>query len=605
MHRLSLAVAGMFLLGASDAFAQQQKTPTKTTKTSTATKSKTPTKTPTTKAGTKTRSKAPATVTKAPTRRVAPARAASAIPNEAPETHSYRPGIDVLDYAFTIDLPDTGATIRGDAMLTLRRTARVDTLVLDLRAHRVTRVTVDGRTRRFTRDDSTLRISMPRGDSGTFRVAVRYTGRVTDGLIARRDSARRWTYFGDNWPNRARHWLPTVDHPSDKATVFWSVTGPRGRTVVANGRLVETRTTGTGRRARVTTRWRETKPIPTYLMVIGAGPLVRTTLGETACGVSDVGRCVQQDVYTAPEHRRTLPGNFARAGEIVRWLGSTVAPFPYEKLAHVESSTRYGGMENASAIFYDDDLFRGDGVGENLIAHETAHQWFGDAVTAREWPHVWLSEGFATYFAAAWTQQAQGDSAFRARMTTMRQRILDDTAAVPKRPVIDTVETDLMNLLNANSYQKGGFVLHMLRHEIGDTAFFGGIRDYYAKHKHRTALTSDLQAAMERASSKPLAAFFDQWLNRPGYPELDVAWSTDSLSQNVFLTIAQSKRFGLFEFPLRFALADSAGTSRRVEIGIPAQDTTKVALPISGPVHRVDVDPDVHLLARITVKKGS
>ena len=615
MHRSLLAVATALLVSAAAADAQQQKTPTKS-KTQPAAKTKTPTtkatpgssKTGTTKAATSTKTKAPATKA-APTRRPTAAppvrRQSAAPPLEAPETHTYRPGIDVLDYAFVLDLPDTGATIRGDAMLTLRRTARVDTLVLDLIGHRVTRVTVDGRARRYTRDDSTIRISMPRGDSGTFRVSVLYSGRVTDGLIARRDSAKRWTYFGDNWPNRARHWLPTVDHPSDKATVFWSVTGPRGRTVVANGTLVETRTVGTGRRARVTTRWRSSRPIPTYLMVIGAAPMVRTTLGETACGVSDVGRCVRQDVYTAPEHRRTLPGNFARAGEIVRWMGSTIAPFPYEKLAHVESSTRYGGMENASAIFYDDDLFRGDGVGEGLIAHETAHQWFGDAVTAREWSHLWLSEGFATYFAAAWTQHAQGDSAFRARMTTIRQRVLDDTIAVPRRPVIDTAETNLMDLLNANSYQKGGFVLHMLRGETGDSAFFAGLKAYYTKHKHRTAITSDLLAAMEGASGKQLGGFFDQWLNRPGYPELDVEWATDSLSQNIFLTVAQSKRFGLFQFPLRFALADSTGATRRVEIGIPAQDTTKVALPISGPVHRVDVDPDVQLLARITVKKGS
>ena len=628
MHRLSLAVAATLLITATAAPAQQ-KAPTKTKQQQPATKTKTPTKTAnpastkagsaksgsaktgSAKAGTKgtsIKTKAPATKTAPPRRALttptAP-RATGAAPVEAPESHTYRPGIDVLDYAFVIDLPDTGATIKGDAMLTLKRTARVDTLVLDLRSHRVTRVTVDGRARRFTRDDSTLRISLPRGDSGTFRVAVQYTGRVTDGLIARRDSARRWTYFADNWPNRARHWLPTVDHPSDKATVFWSVTGPRGRTVVANGALVETRTTGTGRRARVTTRWRESRPIPTYLMVIAAAPMVKTSLGETACGLTDIGRCVRQDVYTAPEHRATLPGNFAKAGDIVRWLASTVAPFPYEKLAHLESATRYGGMENASAIFYDDAPFTAGGTNENTIAHEIAHQWFGDAVTEREWSHLWLSEGFATYFTAAWLQRSRGDSAFRAYLVDMRQRILDDTAAVTQRPVIDTIETDLMRLLNRNSYEKGGFVLHMLRKETGDSAFIAGIKDYYTKHRHRTALTSDLRAAMEKASGKPLGAFFDQWLTRPGFPELDVEWVTDSLSQNIFLTVAQSNRFGLFEFPLRFALADSAGATRRVEISIPAQDTTKVALPISGPVHRVDVDPDVQLLARIMVKKAS
>ena len=149
-------------------------------------------------------------------------------------------------------------------------------------------------------------------------------------------------------------------------------------------------------------------------------------------------------VPSAPGQRRVLPGNFARAGEIVRYFGSVVAPFPYEKLAHLQSATRFGGMENATAIFYSDRPFRGSGVSEELIAHETAHQWFGDAVTQREWPHLWLSEGFATYFAALWTQRAQGDSAFRARMSRIRTTILEDTNAVTNRAVIDTVTTNLL-----------------------------------------------------------------------------------------------------------------------------------------------------------------
>jgi len=181
----------------------------------------------------------------------------------AQQMHPYRPGIDVQDYALTIDLPDTGSVIKGDAMLTVKRIARVDSLVLDLRKLRVTRVTLDDRTRRFVRTDSTIAISLPRGDTGRFRVRILYGGAVTDGLIVRKDSLKRWTYFGDNWPNRARFWIPSVDHPSDKATVTWTVRGPPGRTVVANGSLLETRTTGTGKGARTMTRWRESQPIAT------------------------------------------------------------------------------------------------------------------------------------------------------------------------------------------------------------------------------------------------------------------------------------------------------------------------------------------------------
>lgn len=525
-------------------------------------------------------------------------------PLAAQETHVYRPGIDVLDYAFVLTLPDTGSHIRGDAMLTLRRTARVDTLVLDLRDLRVTRVQVDERVRRFRRTDSTIHIPLPRGDSGHYRIHVAYDGRVSDGLIVRRDSAGRWTYFADNWPNRARHWLPTIDHPSDKATVTWSVNAPASRTIVANGTQFQRLLTGTGARARATTRWREAMPISTYLMVIAAAPLARHDLGQTACGLAAVARCVPQQVYTAPELRRDMPGNFARAGEMVRTFATWVAPFPYEKLAHLQSSTRFGGMENATAIFYSDAAFRGRGVGEGLIAHETAHQWFGNSATARDWPHLWLSEGFATYWAALWARHAHGDSAFRASLTNIRDVVLRDTAAVPHRPVVDTIETDLFRLLNANSYQKGGFVLHMLREEIGDSAFFRGVRDYYTQHKHATAITADLQDAIERSAGRDLDWFFDQWLRRPGYPELDVAWSADTTANTVRVSVVQGDRFGAYQFNLRLALADTTGTLRRVEIAIPAQSSTTVQLPVSAPVTMIEVDPEVQLLARISVRRA-
>jgi aminopeptidase N len=242
-------------------------------------------------------------------------------------------------------------------------------------------------------------------------------------------------------------------------------------------------------------------------------------------------------------------------------------------------------------------------VGEGLIAHETAHQWFGNSATAREWPHLWLSEGFATYWAALWTRHAHGDSAFRAGMANIRDVILRDTGAVTTRPVIDTATTDLLELLNANSYQKGGFVLHMLREDLGDSAFFRGVRDYYTRHRHATALTADLQDALERSSGRDLDLFFDQWLRRPGYPELEVVWRSDSTARTLGLTVIQGERFGAYQFNLRLALADTTGESRFVEIAIPAQDTTKVELPVSAPVARVEVDPAVQLLARIRIRR--
>ena len=302
-----------------------------------------------------------------------------------------------------------------------------------------------------------------------------------------------------------------------------------------------------------------------------------------------------QSVYVLPEARQLVPGAFSRAGDIVQFFASLVGPFPYEKLAHLQSETRYGGMENATAIFYSDGFFHRSGVPESIIAHETAHQWFGDAVTERQWPHVWLSEGFATYFAALWTQHAHGDSAFTVEMARMRSQIIADTVAVPKRPVIDTIETDLNSLLNLNSYQKGAWVLHMLRSELGDSTFFRGVRDYYVNHKHGSALTDDLRASLERASGKDLRGFFDQWLRRPGYPDVGMAW-TSNPQQGTVVTITQGGRFGYFEFTMPLVIVDENGGRRLTKLHVAGPTTRMQATPAGVQARQVIFDPDLTVL---------
>jgi aminopeptidase N len=522
----------------------------------------------------------------------------------AQEPRPYRPAFDVLDYALTIDLPDSGATIRANALLSVTRTGKTDTLVLDLLDLDVDRVSVDGRVVKFTRLPETIVIPLPRKGGKQYKVSIDYGGTVIDGLIVRKDSLGRWTYFGDNWPNRARHWIPSIDHPSDKATVTWRVRAPVGRTVVANGKLVSSRPIRDGAgRERVESVWRESRRIPVYLMVIAGAPLEEFDLGETDCGLAELQRCVPQTVYTAPEQHGFLPGPFARAGEIVQLFSNLVGPFPYEKLSHLQSSTRFGGMENASAIFYSDAGFRRRSMTDEVVAHETAHQWFGDAVTERDWPHLWLSEGFATYFAALWTRAARGDSAFHVQMAGIRDEVLTDTTSVTKRPVIDTIETNLLALLNRNSYQKGGFVLHMLRGQVGERAFFDALRGYYAKHRHATAVTDDLRSEMERASHQKLGWFFDQWLKKPGYPEVAATWTYDAGTHEVVITLTQSGRFGAFQIPVTIAVVDSAGMSHQATAQMAATAGASQQLRVSlaaSPV-AVVLDPNVELLAALKV----
>ena len=531
---------------------------------------------------------------------------AASLPAQSARSDAPRPGLDVLHYELSLDLPDTGSTIAGNDVLTIARAAPVDSLRLDLVTLHVDSVLVNRRAVRFGRDSADVYVPLPSGAHDTLTVSVWYGGAPSDGLIIRHDSLGRWTAFGDNWPTRARYWIPSVDSPDDKATVTWTVRAPANRTVVANGELQErtplsASADGEARTPRTLTRWSESRPIPTYLMVIAAAPLAYYDLGRTACGLSEIPGCVRQSVYVAPELLDFLPGPFAHAPDIIQYFASLVAPFPYEKLAHLQSSTRFGGMENATAIFYSDRGFRTRTMGPSVIAHESAHQWFGDAVTPANFAHLWLSEGFATYFEALWERHAFGDSVFRAQMAKIREQIIGSPVIV-QRPVVDTAETDYLKLLNTNSYQKGGWTLHMLRSMLGDSAFFRGIRAYYRAHRGGNATTDDLRRALERASGRSLGWFFDQWLYRPGYAELMTDWRYDRTTHRVVLDVEQGARFAPYRCPLVVELRDARGRVRRATVELRAVRRQRVTVPIAldAPPRVVTFDPDVELLATIT-----
>lgn len=513
-------------------------------------------------------------------------------------THPYRPGVDVSHYAFQLKLPTAGSAIEGRATINAARRLSVDTLVLDLVKMSVDSVLVGAQPRAFVRDSTTIRIPLLATDGTSISATVVYHGEPGDGLIIRDTPERGWSAFGDNWPNRARYWLPTIDHPSDKATVAWTVIAPKPLTIVANG--VQKSQAASGEMMR--TQFEIAAPIPTYLMVIAAAKMEMTPLGKTCGVIAAASACIAQNVYTFPDEKSYAPGPFVEAEKIVSFFAKTVGPFQYEQLNHLQSATKFGGMENATAIFYSDNAFKKHDVGVALIAHETAHQWFGDAVTPRRWQDVWLSEGFASYFAPLYLQHSKGDSAFRAQMNTIRDQILA-APVVAARPVVDTVGAATPNdLLNANSYQKGAFVLHMLRTDVGDEAFFKGIRDYQTQYRNGTAATANLRVAMEQAAGASLIPFFEQWLHRPGFPEIDVKWTVNSAARNVSFTVTQTGKFGLFAVPLVVELVDAKGQREQHTLHLEGSATQTFTQPLSilTVPTSVVLDPKVELLARLS-----
>jgi len=265
----------------------------------------------------------------------------------------------------------------------------------------------------------------------------------------------------------------------------------------------------------------------------------------------------------------------------------------------VQSKTRFGGLENANTIFYSESSVSGTRKSEGLLAHEIAHQWFGNMATEKSFGHLWLSEGFATYFTILYFENKYGKDTAIKMLKEDREQVIAYSKE-SKKAVVDTEETDYMKLLNPNSYPKGGWALHMLRSELGDTIFWRSIRKYYATYAGSIADTRDLQKVFEGVSGKDLKQFFDQWLYTTGQPELDITWSYDATGKFINIGIKQQQK-NIFKFPLTFKINYSSG-SKKEKVYVDKADFSYKIKQDQKPASII-VDPDTELLMSNTIKE--
>lgn len=518
------------------------------------------------------------------------------VPSAPADGYERQPALDVLHYEIAIDLPAEGAEVEGRTAILYQVLAEdLSEVALDLGAAMIVdSVTVGGRPTEFARagDRLTLPGRIPAGARA--EVVVWYHGAPADGLIVGLDRHGGRSAFADNWADRAHHWFPSVDHPSDKATVEFDVIAPTALEVVANGVLVERVDLGDG---RARTRWRESTEIPVYGMVIGAAEFAVESAGEVDG--------IEVTHWTFVPDSAAGAVAFARSTEILAFYDSLFGPYPYEKLAHVQSATRFGGMENPGAIFYSQNAIGGalaaDAEGRegltSLVAHETVHQWFGDAVTEADWNHLWLSEGFAEYFDAVFFEfhggmHGRGPAELARQMRTRAADVRELEAAGPQaiyEP--DVGPGEYAELLDAESYEKGAWVLHMLRRLIGDEPFFDGVRDYYATLRGGTAWTADFARIMEEASGRPLEWFFEQWVARPGIPLLSASVVEGDGGRR--LRVEQLQPGAPWRLAVEVELRGTGGAQRhRLELDGPSAE---IPIDLEGPVE-VALDPDGWLL---------
>ena len=525
----------------------------------------------------------------------------------APLPGEYTGAFDVLHYDLELSLHEGRRDIEARARILVAPPADPDVpMEFDLVGLAVHAVEVDGVRTPFEYADGKLRVFAPPGATDTVEVEVAYGGTPDDGLILRDNVHGDPAAFADNWPNRARFWFPSVDHPSDKATVEYTIHAPDTWQVIANGTFAAPPVPAGddalgGAQGRRTWRWTTSVPIPSYTMVVGGADLAIRQVGLAACGNSPASPrndgCTRVTYWVYPRDTDNAARIFGRAAEMVDFFTDLIGPFPYEKLANVQSATRFGGMENSSAIFYTEQGIAEGRDMEGTVSHEIAHQWFGDSVTESEWYDLWLSEGFATYFGALFFEETEGPENFRERMEGSRQRVLASSDV--NRPVVDPEETNLFNLLNDNNYPKGGWALHMLRGMLGDEVFFAGIRSYYARFRDSVASTADFRSVMEEASGSDLGWFFDQWLYQPGYPVVTSETVWDEASGEAVVTIRQTQQMDWPAFRLPLTLEfDVGGSPERRQVEVTQRERTfRIQLP--GPPSATTLDPDGFVLMRM------
>ena len=493
--------------------------------------------------------------------------------------------IDVLNYRIELHVSDESNQIQVHQEIDFTHLETDKHIVFNLscadesgKGMHIKRLKMNGKTAQFRHQNDSVYIESKDSQDGVQNVALFFEGIPKDGLIIGENKYGSRTFFGDNWPTRAQNWFACNDHLSDKATIEFIIEAPKKYEAVANGALISVQK----KRKSKIHHYRSSIPLPTKVMVVGIAEMSIEEVGSVD------GKIIRSCVY--PKNQKESLYDLQLGTSILKFYSDYIAPYEYEKLDNVQSTTRFGGMENAGCIFYDENALNGTRKSEALIAHEIVHQWFGNSATEKDWCHLWLSEGFATYLTNVYIEQTKGPKAFREQLKKDRDRIISFEKRY-QHPVVDSSYTSLMDLLNPNSYQKGGWVLHMLRMELGDDQFHEAIRTYYQKYRLSNADSKDFQNVVEQVSSTDLNWFFKQWLYRPGHPKLDIEYETHE--NHLEINVSQMEDLFTFDLPIRVNYED--GTAKLDDLRISDQQT-RFRKTYEKSIKSIDIDPEVHLL---------
>ncbi len=457
-------------------------------------------------------------------------------------------GFNVQKYVITLNVNDTTHQISGNVLANVIATSNLTSITYELRSLTVSSVLVNGSPAVFTHTGQNLVINCDIINGQGFTTQVFYSG--TPQLTS--DIYHIGMIFGTNTvftisdPDAARNWWPCYDHPWDKAVVDLHITMRSDWKVAANGIRTQITNNGNG---TTTTDWIGQHPMTTYLVCITAGPYVEINQTVPQLNNLPVKNFVMQNQY---DNALT---DFQHLPDMIAYFSQKFGDYPFEKYgnATVNMST-YGAMEHQTMTTLGNYIITGTQAYEPTIAHELAHQWYGDAASFLTFKDVWLSEGFATYSEQLWTDYRFGwQTAVSYVTSAFHQYYLSYENSAGPQTIYDP---DFNNYFMPPSYEKAASVLHMLRLKMGDAQFFQLLQQFFTTYCHGNAITAEFQAMAELISGQDLDQFFNQWIYGSGIPSLTYSiWTAEDIDDLVVLAKTNSPTNTAFhvEVPFRFS----------------------------------------------------